>query len=115
MSDHDFWAAVKKESPRYADWDRVFNDPGHVPISSPIAERVNLPVGTRPVLFVRYDLLTPGEQARMIIFVAARFHEDPQSVQDALEADPRHGMPLLAEDVSVTVLHPQKWLHEIDV
>jgi hypothetical protein len=106
---HDFWASLDKNSPRYAAWAQVFDDPQHVPITTPLTESVNLPIGVRPVLFVAYDLLLPSEQARLILYLAVQFHIDPQEVQDQIEADPRHGVPMLSEDVSIAVLRPQRW------
>lgn len=112
MAEHDFWASISRTSPRYADWAMVFTDPDRVPITTPIAEQVMLPIGVHRVLFVATDLLTPGEKASLILFLAVRFHQDPQAVQDAIDADPRHSVPILDEDVSVLVLHPHRWLPE---
>jgi hypothetical protein len=114
--EHDFYAILRPESPRHADWVQVFETEAlvetsgvRVPITTPIAERVRLPIGVRQVLFVATDLLTPSQKARLILYLAVRFNQDPQEVQDAIEADPRHSVPILDEDLSVVVLHPQKW------
>jgi len=110
MPEHDFFASLRDDSPRYADWQKVFDDPSRVPITTPIAERVQLPIGERNVLFVACDLLTPSEKARLILMLAVKFRVDPQEVQNEIDADPRHAVPLLDEDLSVMVLRPQKWV-----
>lgn len=116
MSDWDFWATLRPESPRYVEWQQVFGSEAQlsesgvqVPIASPISERVLLPIGVRTVLFLAADQLTPSQKARLIVYLAVKFHRDPQEVQDDIEREPRKSVPLLDEDLYVAVLHPQRW------
>jgi hypothetical protein len=108
----DFWCSIHESSPRYAAWAKVFDDPKHVPITTPIAERVQLPIGIRQVLFVKVTLLSDDERQRMVQHLAERFSVAPEDVVAELERDPDRAVPILGDDVSITVLHPQKWLDD---
>lgn len=100
MSDRVTTAAIRKDSPRAADWLRVFGGL-EVPIRSPIAHRAELP-GRDPgdVFLLDVAALTAEQTDRLVDFLADRFHADPAEVRADL-ADPNHGVPILAEDVVV--------------
>ena len=107
---HDFWASIREDSPRYADWAAVFDDPSHVPITGPVPEMVNLPIGPQRVVFLRCDLLSDAERDRLVRHLAERFHVEAEEVRQHLASDPRKSVPLLDEDLFLTVYHPQRWL-----
>jgi predicted nuclease of restriction endonuclease-like RecB superfamily len=88
----------------------VFDDPLHVPIVTPITQRVQLPIGVRSVLFVSVRLLTEDERQRMVRHLVARFDIEPEEVESELATDPDHAVPLLAEDVSILVEKVAEWL-----
>lgn len=111
MPDWDFWCSINKNSPRYANWVRVFDDPQHVPITSPIAERVRLPIGVHRVLFLKLDLLSEDERHRLVRHLSERFDVSPEEVEAELtDRDANKAVPILDEDVSILVLHPEKWI-----
>lgn len=116
MSEHDFWATLRPESPRYADWQRVFGPEAQlgtsgveIPISSPIPERVRLPIGERRVLFIATDQLSEAQRDRLVEHLATRFQCPRHEVRRDIMSDPRKSVPILDEDLFVAVLHPQRW------
>jgi len=107
--EHDFWASIREDSPRYADWSNVFTNPSHVPLTSPVPEMVRLPIGPRRVLFLRCDMLNAAEHDRLVHHLAERFNVPASEVRDQLADDPLKSVPLLDEDLYVAVYHPQRW------
>lgn len=102
----DFTATISKESPRYAIWMQVYGS-DTVYIQSPIpyeAEIVDL--GEQSIYMLDLELLTSEQRERQIAHIAERFELDPAEVEAELD---EHGVPILAEDVTVTIGHPQKW------
>jgi hypothetical protein len=114
----DFWVSIAEHSSRYADWLEVYgNDPSspvrvdRVPVTTPIAERVQLPIGVRPVFFVKLDLLSPEQRERLVRQICDRFHLSRGKVEAEFTRTRGSEVPILDEDVFVTILHPQKWLY----
>lgn len=112
----DFWARLRPGSARYDEWRQVFGTEAQlgesgvqVPIATPISERVVLPIGVRTVRFLAVDQLTASQKARLVVYLAVKFRVDPQEVQDEIERQPRHSVPLLDEELYMAVLHPQWW------
>lgn len=113
---HDFWAALRPDSPRYADWLKVYGPEAilgesgiQVPITTPIPERVQLPIGVRSVFFVKLDRLSAEQRERLIRHLVERFGVPRAEVEADFRAKPGRECPILDEDVWVTILHPQRW------
>jgi hypothetical protein len=103
----DFTATINKESARYQEWVDVIGT-NEFPIKSPIPEWISAPsVGRAP--FYQMDLaqLTGEQRAKLIKHIAAKFSVDEQEVVSTLD---EVGCPILAEDVTVTVYRPQRWI-----
>jgi hypothetical protein len=116
VADWDFWATLRTVSPRYADWLKVFGPEAvlgvsgvKVPITTPIPERVVLPIGTREVFFIKLDLLSGDQRGRLVQHLSERFHIPAAEVEQDFRDRPGREAPVLNEDLFVAVFHPQKW------
>lgn len=98
---------VSATGERAAEWREVFGT-DRLPVESPIPEWASAP-GHERAQFYKLDLaeLTDAQRERVIAHVAAKFGQDLAEVRNRL---PFHGMPLLAEGLSLTVYHPQRWI-----
>jgi hypothetical protein len=108
----DFYASIRPDSERAEHWRWVFEDPERVPITTPVGTIVELPIGRRRVLFVKIKELSEDERERLVRNLAGRFGVAPAEIEASIKQDPDHAVPILDEDVFVTVLHPQKWFSE---
>ena len=98
-------ATISNSSPRHASWLRIFGA-DTVQILSPVptpgtSPHHNAPDGAR---FYRLDVaaLTAQQRARLIAENAEKFDLDESEVERDLD-DPDHGVPILADDVSITL------------
>lgn len=105
----DFIATIRQESARAEGWLEVFGT-YEVSLQSPIPEIASAP-GIYETLFYRLDLteLTQEQRLRLISFIARWFDLDEKGVSEALD---EVGCPILADDISITVFNPQKWIGE---
>lgn len=103
----DFVATIREGSPRYQEWLEVMGT-NTIPLKSPIPRLTRLPgIGEVHVLVIDLALLTEGQRARMIKHLAAKFGIDEQEIASSLD---HGGVPILDEDVIVTIFNPQRWL-----
>jgi hypothetical protein len=104
---HDFTATIREESERAADWTAVFGG-CTIPIVSPIPQWASAP-GVPAGLFYQVDMeaITPEQRARLVHHIAHTFQIAETEVDATLN---EVGCPILADDVSVTVSNPQKWI-----
>jgi hypothetical protein len=105
----DFYASIRPDSDRAEHWRAVFGDTGRMPITTPIARMAELPIGRRRVLFIKCQELSEGERSRLVRNLAERFSVAPEEIEAQMEQDPNYAVPILDEDVFVTILHPQRW------
>lgn len=103
----DFTATINEQSSRYADWMRVFGT-NQVVLKSPLAHAGIFPgVGKKDCYDVDLAALTPAQRERMILHISERFDIPLEEVRAELD---NVGMPILADDVIVTIHNPQRWL-----
>jgi len=103
----DFKATIRENSPRAASWREVFGS-FEIYLRSPTPELASAP-GVEAGLFYQIDLqeLTEIQRARMIAYIAKKFHIDEQEVADTLDDV---GCPILADDITIVVYNPLKWI-----
>ena len=76
-------------------------------VRSPVPVVANLPgKGEVPVYLLDLDSLTPDQFNALVAHLAGKFHLDPEEVRRDIHRD---GVPILYEDCSVMVEHPQRW------
>lgn len=102
----DFTARIKDDSPRRADWLKVFGT-NIVELKSPVLREASLP-GIPYALIYELDIkaLSAEQRRRLVEHISERFNENPALVDDLLD---QTGCPILADDVVVTVLYPIRW------
>lgn len=117
MTDHDFWASLRTDTTRYQDWMAVFGEDAvlssgsvQVPITTPIPERVILPIGERHVYFLKLAVLTDAQRDRLKTHLCNRFGVARAELEAEFARTPGHEVPIVAEDLMIAVYHPQKWL-----
>lgn len=91
---------LRPESPRAADWQRVFGGLT-VPLLAPFAIHVQVPDVVRECYRVDVAALTPEQRRRAVEHIVQRFGVPAAEVEADLDND-ELGLPILAEDVSVT-------------
>lgn len=103
----DFTATINEGSERAAAWTAVFGG-RVVPLVSPFPHEASAP-GIAAAWFYQIDVtaITPGQRARLVAHIASRFDIPEAEVDAALDTV---GCPVLAEDVTVVVANPQKWI-----
>lgn len=102
----DFTATIREGCAREADWIKVFGS-REVILKSPLPHPAVLP-GSDVAFVFDIDLkeLLPDQRARLINHLAQRFNLPVAEVEEGLD---REGCPILDEDVTITVDHPQRW------
>ena len=95
-------ATIRKDSPRYPDWLQVFGG-DTVQVTSLLPHLANGP-GDNPILFYSVDVaaLDADQRRRLVEHISRKFHVPPQEVERDI-ADPEHGVPILAVDVTVAI------------
>lgn len=98
---------VSATGERATEWLEVFGT-YQLPVTSPVTTWASAP-GIARAEFYMLDLaeLTDDQRERLIVHTARKFGMRPGEVADGLA---EHGMPLLAEGLSLTVYNPQRWL-----
>lgn len=93
--------SLLETSPRAIFWLAVFNRMDDIPIQSFLSFRADLP-GKPDARAFMLDLerVTDEERARLVEFLALRFHLTANEVSVDLDA---RGCPILADDVSVAI------------
>lgn len=92
--------SIRDDSPRAADWQKVFGRTTQIPITSWLPTHANLPVGRGvEVYMLDLDRITPDERQRLIEHLAGRFDIPRTQIEEVLD----QGCPLLADDVIVAI------------
>jgi hypothetical protein len=103
----DFTATIVENSPRAADWLKVFGG-REIILKYPFARTGDFPgVGARDFYELDLAALTPEQRTRMIVHLASYFHLSEDEVQSTFDDV---GCPILAEDVIVAIYNPIRWL-----
>lgn len=102
----DFTATIRQGCPREQDWLAVLGS-REVVLKSPLPHLASAP-GHPEALFFEMDLaaLSGEQRARLIKHLSKRFGVPVSEVARDLD---QVGCPILDEDVTVCVAHPQKW------
>lgn len=92
-------AIISKDSPRYAEWLAVFGG-AEVPIINIVfPSKANVLGEIRDVYMLDLDKLTPDQIGRLKGHIASKFGVSMEEIERDL---PRIGVPILAEDLTVT-------------
>jgi hypothetical protein len=96
---------ILASSPRAGDFLRVYES-RTIPLKSPLPTRGRKPDGTE-ALFYKVDLaaLRPDQLERVVSFAMERFGLSEAEVRQTFD-DPDHGLPILADDVTVSTDTP---------
>lgn len=94
-------ATISSSSTRAAEWMRVYGSLT-IPIKSPVPVAGSAP-GLESVRFYHVNVaeLTADQRGRLVTFICEKFRRSPAEVERDLD-DPDHGVPILADDVTVT-------------
>lgn len=77
-------------------------------VTSPVPTWVELPgKGRSLVHFLDLDCLTPEQWERLVEHTASTWGYSRQEAEEGLR---KEGMPLLADDVTIAVHNPRRWL-----
>ncbi len=90
---------LRESSPRAEDWRHVFGSLD-VPLESPLSVRSETPAGEKELYFVAVEKLDEDQVERIVAHLAKKFSVAPEAVREDLGS--AHGLPILAEDVSVS-------------
>ena len=96
---HPFYAMLAPSSPRYADWLRVFHG-AQLPIVTPTPMCAQLPIGEHDVYLVVLELLEEDVRDRLVQHLAEKFNEPVDVARQVLAQE---GLPILAEDLTVSI------------
>ena len=92
-------ATINERSPRYAEWLAVFGSPEAPIINILIPNKANVLGEIRDVYMLDLKKLTPEQMGRLKGHIASKFGIPMEEVERDL---PKIGVPILAEDVSIT-------------
>jgi hypothetical protein len=105
----DFTAILnenEENTDRIADWERILGT-RRVCIKSPIPTRASLPDRGEAFIYeLDLDLLTDDQRERLVRHLAEKFGYTVEQVEQAL---PYHGVPILADDITLSIANPQRW------
>jgi hypothetical protein len=106
----DFTAILNpndENADRVAEWKEILGS-DRVHIKSPIPTRGHLPGrGEAWTYELDLDLLTDDQRERLVQHLAEKFGYTAEEVKQAL---PRHGVPILADDITLSIANPQRWV-----
>jgi hypothetical protein len=92
---------------RAAEWREVLGA-DIVCVRSPVPRRANLPGHLDALIYLLdLDLLTEEQRVKLVAHLSAKFGIPERRVAAELDT---HGLPVLAQDCSVSVHNPQRWL-----
>jgi len=101
----DFTATIH-DPERAAEWQAILGT-NTIYIRSPIPESANLPGHPDALIYyLDLDLLAEDQRIRLIAHLAHKFGLAEAGVDAMME---EHGVPILANDCSITVRNPQRW------
>lgn len=103
----DFTATISGKSERAESWRQVYGSET-INIKSPIPTFANLPgIGDTQIYELDLDLLTTEQRAKLVNYIATKFDIPVAEVDRDLNI---LGCPILAEDITVTIHNPLKWI-----
>lgn len=103
----DFTATIREDSPRAADWRKVYGDTTVI-LKHPLpATGEFLGVGAKEFYELDLDVLTEEQRIHLIVHLSEKFHVPLEDVHAELD---KIGVPILAEDVILTIHNPMRWL-----
>ena len=107
----DFEATISDKSERKEEWEKILGCTT-VPLQSPIPQKADLPgKGVKSIYLLDLDLMSDEQKDSLAKHIAAKFNVDESTVRRDIQSDnPTHGVPILADDVIVTIHNPHKWL-----
>lgn len=94
-------AHLRPGSPRARDWEKVFGGLS-VPLLSPGSVIINGPRGLQEFYQVDVAALSPEQRTRVVDHIVDRFGIPRAQVEEGLD-DPLQGLPILVEDVGLTI------------
>jgi hypothetical protein len=101
----DFTATITNPE-RAAEWEAILGTTT-IHIKSPIPTPASLPGHPETLIYeLDLNLITSEQRQRLIQYLASKFAIPPYIVEYEL---PIHGVPILADDCTVSVANPQKW------
>lgn len=91
---------------RAAEWQEIMGTTT-LCVKSPIPSQASLPgIKTALIYELDLDLLTEEQLHRLVTHIANKFNYTPEEVKEAL---PIQGVPILADDCTVSMGNPQRW------
>ena len=110
MKPSDFTVTIREDSPRAADWMKVFGTLT-VPVTnalSPATITLNTPgrQGETQAYFLDLKALTPQQRRRLVEHIATRFGAAPDQVTAQID---EHGVPILEEDTTAVIHNLQRY------
>lgn len=107
-NEHDFWATIADDDPRSGYWQTVFGTKT-VPIETPTAKQAILPGHNTPktVYMLALHALPHSTMTKIVQHIATQFNLPEEEIQLQLYIK---GVPLLADNLTITITNPQKWL-----
>ena len=93
---------------RRIEWLEMFGTT-HIPVKSYIPEFVQIAGNDelQPVYYIDLECLKPRQQQRLIRYFAIKFNVSLEQVKQYIE---EQDVPVLAEDCSLTIHNPHRWL-----
>jgi len=99
---------VKLTNPERAEAFRKIVGSDEVFVESPAPEIANLPgLGERRAFKLDLDMYTEDEKTVLAHHIAQKFQLDVEYVEECLES---FGVPILADDCTVIIKNPQRWV-----
>jgi len=93
------YARIRHTSPRHPEWVEVFGS-DRIPVRAHRHRALFPGKGECDFFFLFLDGISRAARRRLVAHLAERFAETPEEVEKLLE-DPKHGVPVLAEDLEL--------------
>ena len=102
----DFTATVKQDTERGKEWLSILGTTT-IPIKSPFSVPASLPgIPNARIYMLDLDSLDEPQTTRLIAHLSQKFNIPEAEIRAQL---PQHGVPILANDITVTIRNPQRW------
>jgi hypothetical protein len=101
----DFTVTITNEE-RAAEWEETLGT-RTVHVKSPLPSMATLPGYPAAMIYeLDLEMITPEQRERLVAHLAQKFGIPADEVAAQLD---QHGVPILADDCTVMVRHPQRW------